>query len=128
MNRISRNGVGDQPRPGTQAAVPSSNPVNPVNPLQNPLHPVAGAREAITYFRPLEEREADRAPLSANLIRRMFTYTRPYAARRNWLFVLTFARGLQLPALAWMIGQTINGPIAGQDLPGIYFQIGRAHV
>jgi ATP-binding cassette subfamily B protein len=78
------------------------------------------AREAITYFRPLEDREADRAPLSAQLIRRIFTYTRPYAGRRNWLFVLTFARGLQLPALAWMIGQTINGPIAGQNLPGIY--------
>src|SRR3974377_380205 len=78
------------------------------------------AREAITYFRPMEEREADRAPLSAALIRRMFTYTRPYAGRRNWLFMLTFARGLQLPALAWMIGQTINGPIAGRNLQGIY--------
>lgn len=69
----------------------------------------------------MEDREADHAPLSAHLIRRLFTYTRRYAARRNWLFVLTFARGLQLPALAWMIGQTINGPIAGQNLPGIYF-------
>jgi ATP-binding cassette, subfamily B, bacterial len=78
------------------------------------------AREAITYFRPMEEREADRAPLSAHLIRRIFTYTRPYARRRNWLFVLTFARGLQLPAMAWLIGLTINGPIAGQHLPGIY--------
>src|SRR3974377_69337 len=78
------------------------------------------AREAITYFRPMEEREADRAPLSAALIRRMFTYTRPYAGRRNWLFMLTFARGLQLPILAWMIGQTINGPIAGRNLPGIF--------
>ncbi len=79
------------------------------------------AREAITFFRPLEEdREADRAPLKASLIRRIFTYTRPYARRRNWLFVLTFARGLQLPALAWMIGWTINGPIAGQNLPGIF--------
>jgi len=82
------------------------------------------AREAITYFRPLEEREADHAPLSAQLIRRMFTYSRRYAARRNWLFVLTFARGLQLPALAWMIGQTINGPIAGRDLHGIYLHAG----
>jgi ATP-binding cassette subfamily B protein len=81
---------------------------------------LSGAREAITYFRPIEDREADHAPLSARLIRRMFTYTRPYAARRNWLFVLTFARGLQLPVLAWMIGQTINGPIAGRDLHGIY--------
>ncbi|MGH7969988.1 MAG: ABC transporter transmembrane domain-containing protein, partial [Limisphaerales bacterium] len=78
------------------------------------------AREAITFFRPMEDREADHAPLSARLIARIFTYSRPYAARRNWLFVLTFARGLQLPALAWMIGQTINGPIAGQDLAGIY--------
>jgi ABC-type multidrug transport system fused ATPase/permease subunit len=78
------------------------------------------AREAITYFRPMEDREADRAPLSARLIRRIFTYTRPYARRRNWLFVLTFARGLQLPALAWLIGATINGPIAGQRLSGIY--------
>lgn len=78
------------------------------------------AREAITYFRPLEDREADYAPLSARLIARIFTYSRRYSTRRNWLFVLTFARGLQLPALAWMIGQTINGPIAGQDLPGIY--------
>ncbi len=68
----------------------------------------------------MEDREADRAPLSAKLIRRIFTYTRPYSGRRNWLFVLTFARGLQLPALAWMIGQTINGPIAGRNLPGIY--------
>jgi ABC-type multidrug transport system fused ATPase/permease subunit len=84
------------------------------------LRDLDGAREAITYFRPMEEREADRAPLSAHLIRRMFTYTRPYAARRNWLFALTLARGLQLPALAWMIGQTINGPIAGRNLPGIY--------
>ncbi|SPE60494.1 ABC transporter related-protein [Verrucomicrobia bacterium] len=82
------------------------------------------AREAITYYRPMEDREADRAPLSAQLIRRVFTYTRPYASRRNWLFVLILARGLQLPALAWMIGRTINGPIAGRDLPGIYVHAG----
>ncbi len=89
-----------------------------------PADKLASAREAITYFRPMEDREADHAPLSAQLIRRIFTYTRPYTTRRNWLFVLTFARGLQLPALAWMIGQTINGPIAGRDLPGIYFHAG----
>jgi ATP-binding cassette subfamily B protein len=77
------------------------------------------AREAITYYNPLEEREADRAPLQLALIRRIFTYTRPYAAQRNWLFLFTFVRGLQLPALAWMIGITINGPIAGRDVPGI---------
>ncbi len=60
------------------------------------------------------------AGAEAGRIRRAATYTRPYAARRNWLFFLTFARGLKLPALAWMIGRTINGPIAAHDLPGIF--------
>jgi ATP-binding cassette subfamily B protein len=77
------------------------------------------AREAITYYNPMEEREADKAPLQMALIRRIFRYTRPYAAKRNWLFILTFTRGLQLPALAWLIGRTINGPISGRDLSGI---------
>jgi ATP-binding cassette subfamily B protein len=72
----------------------------------------------------MEDREADRAPLSAHLIRRIFAYTRSYRGKRNWLFVLTLVRGLQLPALAWMIGQTINGPIAGRNLPGIYLHAG----
>jgi ATP-binding cassette subfamily B protein len=77
-------------------------------------------REAITYYDPTENREADQVPLRLDLIRRVFAYTRPCAAKRNCLFVLTFLRGLQLPALAWMIGRTINGPIAGKDLSGIY--------
>ena len=76
-------------------------------------------REALTFYNPMEEREADQAPLQLALIRRIFRYTAPYAAKRNWLFILTFTRGLQLPALAWLIGRTINGPIAGRDLPGI---------
>jgi ATP-binding cassette subfamily B protein len=77
-------------------------------------------RESITFYDAKEEREADRAPLQMSLIRRIFRYTRPYAAKRNCLFALTFTRGLQLPALAWLIGRTINGPIAGRDGPGIY--------
>jgi ATP-binding cassette, subfamily B, bacterial len=98
----------------------------PSDPRQppTPAAVLGNARESITYFHPLEEREADRAPLNLNLIRRIFTYTRPYATRRNALFVLTFLRGLQLPLLAWMIGQTINGPIAGQNLTGIYLHAG----
>jgi ATP-binding cassette subfamily B protein len=78
-------------------------------------------REAITYYNPLEEREADKAPLQPQLIRRIFRYTRPYAAKRNWLFVLTFTRGLQLPALAWLIGLTIKGPISERHLSEIYW-------
>jgi ATP-binding cassette subfamily B protein len=81
---------------------------------------VYSAREAITYYNPNEEREADRAPLQGTLIRRIFGYTRPYAARRNWLFIFTFARGVQLPILAYMIAATINGPIAHRNLNEIY--------
>ncbi|EEF60121.1 ABC transporter ATP-binding protein [Pedosphaera parvula] len=76
-------------------------------------------REAITYYNPVEDRESDRAPLSLHLIRRIFTYTKPHAAKRNWLFFCTLFRGIQLPLLAWMIGATINGPIAGRDQHGI---------
>ena len=68
----------------------------------------------------MDDREADKAPLSMKLIRRIYGYTRPYAARRNWLLALTFTRGLQLPVLAWLIGAIINGPIAAHDLAGIY--------
>ncbi len=77
-------------------------------------------REAVTYYDPQEHSEPSQAPLRLHLIRRVFAYTRPYAARRNWLFFLTFLRGLQLPALAWMIGRTINGPIAGKDVAEIF--------
>jgi ABC-type multidrug transport system fused ATPase/permease subunit len=78
-------------------------------------------RAAITFYNPMEEREADKAPLQWPLIRRIFGYTRPYGAKRNWLFVLTFTRGLQLPALAWLIGRTINGPISHCNLADIFW-------
>jgi ATP-binding cassette subfamily B protein len=93
-------------------------------PKQPPASHIAkgdhSAREAITFYNPHEEREADKAPLQWPLIRRIFRYTKPYATKRNWLFLLTFLRGLQLPALAWLIGRTINGPISGRELPEIY--------
>lgn len=75
-------------------------------------------KHAITYYNP-DDREPDKAPLQWHLIRRIFVYTRPYRTKRNWLFALTMMRGAQLPALAWMIGQTINHPIAGKDPAGI---------
>src|SRR5262249_34410084 len=107
--------VGQESRPTNGRASASATSTAPAAHAK----PVDPAREAITYYHPMDDREADRAPLSGALIRRIYTYTGPHAARRNWLFVLTFVRGLQLPALAWMIGQTLNGPIAGQDLRGI---------
>lgn len=80
-------------------------------------------KHAITYYNP-EDREPDKAPLQWFLIRRIFTYTRPYRGKRNWLFILTLTRGAQLPVLAWMIGRAINGPIAGRSLAGIYLWAG----
>jgi len=76
-------------------------------------------RESITFYLPQDDREADQAPLSWHLIQRIFVYTRPYAAKRNLLFVLIFLRGLLIPTTAWMIGATINGPIAHRDQHGI---------
>src|SRR5580658_3903140 len=91
----------------------------PANPPPPPHVTTDDEREAITYYQEQQEGEAGQAPLQWSLIRRMFLYTRPYRGRRNWLFILTFLRGAQLPAMAWMIGQTINGPIAGRDWRGI---------
>jgi ATP-binding cassette subfamily B protein len=85
-----------------------------------PSKTAENTREAITFFSPIDDREDERAPLSLHLIRRLFTYTRPHASRRNWLLILTTLRGVQLPALAWMIGATINGPIDGRDIRGIW--------
>lgn len=53
---------------------------------------VSEDREAITYFNPLENREADQVPLQWSLVRRVYRYTRPYAWKRNWLLALTVAR------------------------------------
>jgi ABC-type multidrug transport system fused ATPase/permease subunit len=92
-------------------------------PIQSPPPPppltTAEEREAITYYQEQPEDEERQAPLRWSLVKRIFLYTVPYRARLNLLFVLTFLRGLQLPAMAWMIGKTINGPISGRDWRGI---------
>ena len=72
-------------------------------------------RRAITYYAPPDEQDKDQAPLQTALIRRILGFTKPYARKRNALFGLTFLRGIQLPALAWMIGYTLKGPISRRD-------------
>ncbi|MDB6169681.1 MAG: transporter related [Verrucomicrobia bacterium] len=70
---------------------------------------------------PLVQRESDEAdepqfkPLEWGLIRRLFTYTRPFAAKRNALFILTFIRAMQIPAITWAMGRIISGPIAQHE-------------
>ena len=71
---------------------------------------------------PLVQRERDDEdeeqfkPLEWGLIRRLFTYTRPFAAKRNTLFVLTVIRAIQIPAITWAMSTIISGPISNSDM------------
>ncbi|HEV2971786.1 MAG TPA: ABC transporter transmembrane domain-containing protein, partial [Pirellulales bacterium] len=66
-----------------------------------------------------EEHEPDERPLDIGLIVRLFSYTRPYASKRNWLFVMVILRSIQMPALTWLVAAIIRGPIAGGDGHGV---------
>ncbi len=50
---------------------------------------------------------------------RLFSYTKPFAAKRNWLIVLVIIRSIQLPALTWVIAAIIKGPISSGNIQGI---------
>jgi ATP-binding cassette, subfamily B, bacterial len=72
-----------------------------------------------------DEREPDQRPLDTGLLLRLLRYTRPYAAKRNWLLLCVVLRAMQLPAIAWSIGAVINGPIAQHaPLSGILWGAG----
>jgi ATP-binding cassette subfamily B protein len=93
--------VADVPHPGHHSPFPS-----PRSPVPNP-----GPLQ-ITRLRHDLDREPDARPLDFGLIRRLLSYTRPYAAKRNWLLLTVVIRAIQLPCVAWVIGAVINGPIA----------------
>jgi ATP-binding cassette subfamily B protein len=67
---------------------------------------------SITAPRKEDDREADKRPLDLRLIVRLIGFMRPYAAKRNWLFLMVALRSIQLPLVAWSIGAVIDGPIA----------------
>ena len=70
-------------------------------------------------IRPSEDRELDRHPLEMRLVSRLFAYTRPYRAKRNWLLLLVFLRSLQLPGLTWLTAAVITGPVERHDAAGV---------
>lgn len=72
-------------------------------------------RLSITYWRRDPDGEEIMRPLDLGLIRRVLACMRPYQAKRNWLFFFVLLRAVQLPLMAWVIGQVINGPVAGKD-------------
>ena len=65
----------------------------------------------ITRVQPRDDREALQRPLEMGLIVRLMRYTRPYAAKRNWLLVMVLIRAVQLPILAAVFASVIDGPI-----------------
>src|SRR5262245_59550549 len=67
---------------------------------------------SITAPRKEDDREPDKRPLDLRLITRLIGYMRPYAAKRNWMFLMVVLRSIQLPLVAWSIGAVIDGPIA----------------
>jgi len=80
-----------------------------------------GKATAITHV--VTDREAELRPLSMDLIRRLFTYTRPYAAMRNWLFFIVILRSIQLPVLVLVLNWVIRGPIERRDPAGILWGV-----
>lgn len=69
-------------------------------------------RRVTLTVRKQEDREAERRPLDFGLIRRLYAFTAPYAAKRNWLALCVVLRAIQLPLIGWSISAVINGPIA----------------
>lgn len=94
---------------------------SPLNPLE------AGRQAANTSIRhdlslartDTEEREDGMRPLKLSIILRLFRYTKPYAAKRNWLLTIAVVRAVQLLGLALIVAQTLRGPVADRDWPGI---------
>src|SRR5262245_17205784 len=60
--------------------------------------------------------EPDQKPLDFSIIRRIFSYTAPYARLRNGLVGLVVLRSIQLPLITWATAKIISGPIAGHDV------------
>ena len=84
-------------------------------------------KAAITHFQREVNDEAPERPLDFGLIRRLFAYTQPYAAKRNWLLSLVLLRAIQLPFLSWLIGRVVKtievavtAPVAERDLAGTW--------
>ena len=65
----------------------------------------------LAHTDPKEERERTQRPLDLRLMLRLWTYTRPYALKRNLLFAIVIIRAVQGVVVAAAIGYIIKGPI-----------------
>jgi ATP-binding cassette subfamily B protein len=64
-------------------------------------------------------RETEHRALSLSLIKRLLAYTRPYAAKRNWLLIMVVIRSIQLPGMMAIAKYVIDGPIREGRAGGI---------
>jgi ATP-binding cassette subfamily B protein len=88
--------------------------VKPISP--EPAPPPPGRPHSLVQ-RPRDDEEEDQSkPLEWGIIRRLFSYTREHAGKRNVLIALTVIRAAQLPGLVLIASSVIAGPIADHDL------------
>jgi ATP-binding cassette subfamily B protein len=73
---------------------------------------------------PRAEGPPDQKPLDRATIRRLFTFTKPYAKTRNLLALFVLVRAIQLPLLSWAIAKVISGPIAHHDVTRTLWGLG----
>jgi ATP-binding cassette subfamily B protein len=72
----------------------------------------------LTLRREREEELRER-PLDFRLIMRLMEFSRPYAAKRNWLLIIVLIRSVQLPALTLVLAAVIRGPIQTENVAGV---------
>ncbi|MEX0746344.1 MAG: ABC transporter ATP-binding protein [Phycisphaeraceae bacterium] len=76
-------------------------------------------RRALTHAGLEGRDEPNQRPLNLAIIRRLMSFTRPYAWQRNTLFGLVLLRSVQAPLLGWMVAAVINGPIDSLNWRGV---------
>ncbi|HVU37497.1 MAG TPA: ABC transporter ATP-binding protein [Opitutales bacterium] len=97
--------------------------------FQRPPMPHPTVRHEFSLARGAPRDDEDEPPnlprtLNFRILRRLFSYTRPYAKQRNRLFVLVSIRSMQLPLLAWGVGAIIQGPVAHHDHSALLWAVG----
>ena len=90
------------------------------------MSPQKAARANLTIVnRPGDDEDEEQfKPLEWGLIRRLFSYTTPVKRKLGWLVGLTVIRSAQLPALTWLVGLIISGPIARHDVALLVWGLG----
>jgi ATP-binding cassette subfamily B protein len=79
---------------------------------------------ALLTHREREERDVEIKPMQMfPLLARLFTYTKPYATQRNWLFLSVFIRAVQLPLIGKTIAWVVNGAINRHDHRSLFMSV-----